>query len=125
MESTLRSIVIHIDPNVCVQNNRDPNATKLIEIAKTFGQVEPLDSALAAERAKSQKTINGLIAQNEAIKEKQVTDDELEFLRFLRAQKQKDAKQYQAEITKRDEQLEAVRVENENRAAAIKALYGL
>lgn len=120
----MKSIVVHIDEATCTKNNRDPNATKLIEIARTFGTVESLDCVLASERAKSQAVISDLTAQNERIKEFEVTPDELEYLRFIRAMKKKDSELYQAEITKRDDQLKAIQIENENRAAAIKAMYG-
>lgn len=121
----MRSIVVHILDDVCAKNGRDPEATKLIEIAKTFGSVETLDSALAAERAKSQATINNLMAQNEQIKEYEVTPEELAVLRAMREKSKKESEQYTAAIKQRDDQLEAIRVENENRAATIKALYGL
>lgn len=120
-----RSIVIHIDEATCARNGRDPSATKLVEVAKTFGTVETLDSALAAERAKSQATINSLMAQNEEIKEYEVTPAELAVLKAMREKSKKESEQYEAAIKQRDDQLEAIRVENENRAATIRALYGL
>ena len=120
-----RSIVVYIDEATCAKYERDPNAAKLIEIAKTFGTVETLDSVLAADRAKSQATINSLLTQNEEIKEFAVTPEELTVLKAMREKSKKESEQYTAAIKQRDDQLEAIRVENENRAATIRALYGL
>lgn len=120
-----RSIVVHIDEATCAKYERDPSAVKLVEIAKTFGTVETLDSVLAADRAKNQATINNLVAQNEEIKEYAVTPEELVVLKAMREKSKKESEQYIAAIKQRDDQLEAIRVENENRAATIRALYGL
>ena len=95
----MKDFVVHVSEDVCVKNGRDPDAAKLIEIAKTFGSVEPLDSALAAERAKNQVVINNLTAQIDLIKEQEVTPEELEVLRALRKKSEKEGKVY-AEITK-------------------------
>lgn len=131
----MKSIVVHIREDVCAQNGRDPEAVKLIEVARTFGTVETLDSAMAAERSKQQTVFNNLTAQYEAdlaekeakikaIEEFNVTPEELEVLRAIRAKSASEAVQYKKEIHTRDEQLRAIQVENENRAAAIKAMYG-
>ena len=121
----MKSIVVHVSDDVCAKNGRDPEATKLIEIARTFGSVETLESALAADRAKSQVVINNLTEQLEAIKENEVTPAELELLRAIRKKAAKEAEQYQADIKQRDDQLKAIQVENENRAAAIRTMFGL
>ena len=121
----MRSIVLHIDDDVCATNGKDPQAQKLIEVAKTYGRVETLDSALASERARSQGIIDGLTAQLEAIKEFGVTPEELKVLKALREKSKNESVAYESALKKRDDQLEAIKVENENRAAAIKAMFGL
>lgn len=131
----MKDIVIHVLDSTCAANNRDPEATALIEVAKTFGTVETLDNALAQERARAQSEINRLNTQhlaevNElkarlaAIEERAVTDAELEILKVIRKKADAESIEFQAEIQRRDDQLQAVKVESENRAAQIKAILG-
>lgn len=120
----MKDFVVHVLEDVCVKNGRDPDAAKLIEIAKTFGSVEPLDSALAAERAKNQVVINNLTAQIDLIKEQEVTPEELEVLRALRKKSEKEGREYSEEIAHLKGQLEKVVEESESRAQAIRAILG-
>ena len=130
-----KSFVVHVREDIAKANGRDPEATKLMDLARTFGTVESLDSALSAERAKHQAVITNLNAQYEAeiaekdayiasIEEKAVTDAELKVLRVMREKEAAEKAGYESEIATRDEQLKAIQIENENRAAAIKAMYG-
>lgn len=120
----MKAIVVTIMDDVCAKNGRDPQGTKLIEIAKTFGSVESLESVLSAERAKSQSIIDGLTAQLESIKEQKVTPEELKVLKAIREKSVAEKAESEAIIASRDAQLKAIQVENENRAAKIKAIYG-
>ena len=131
----MKSFVVHVQDSVCAQNNRDPEATTLIEAARSFGTVETLDAALASQKAKYEAEIarlnnqhnaivDGLKANLATIEEKGVTADELEVLRVLRAKATKEAEGYQATIAERDNQLNAVKLEAENRAAQIAAMFG-
>ena len=131
----MKDIVVHILDSVCATNNRDPDATALIEAAKTFGTVETLENALASERAKAQAEINKLNVQHAAelnalrsqlaaIQERSVTDAELEILRVIRKKSEAESAEYISEIKRRDDHLNAVKIESENRAAQIKAILG-
>ena len=131
----MKSFVVHVQDSVCAQNNRDPEATTLIEAARSFGTVETLDAALASQKAKYEAEITRLNNQHNAIvdglkatlatiEEKGVTADELEVLHVIRAKATKEAEGYQATIAERDNQLNAVKLEAENRAAQIAAMFG-
>lgn len=131
----MKSFVVHVQDSVCAQNNRDPEATTLIEAARSFGTVETLDAALATQKAKYEAEIvrltnqhnanvDGLTARIAAIEENAVTADELEVLRVLRAKSNKEAAGYQSTIAERDNQLNAIKLESENRAAQIAAMFG-
>lgn len=131
----MKSIVVNIQDSVCAQNNRDPEATALIEAARQFGTVETLDSAIARVRAQYETEIAKLTAQHQAtvdelsaklavIEEKGVTADELEILKVLRAKSAKEAAGYEATIAERDSLLNSMRLESENRAAQIAAMFG-
>ena len=132
----MKDIVVHVSDAVCAANQRDPEATALIEAAKSFGTVETLEHALAAERAKAQAEINRLTAQHNAevdalraklasIEERAVTDAELEILRSVRKKAEIESAQFQNEIKSRDDQLSAIVAECEARKQQIRALYDL
>lgn len=132
----MKDIVVHVSDSVCAANNRDPEATALIEAAKSFGTVETLEHALAQERAKAQAEINHLTAQHNAevdelrakiasIEERAATDEELEILRAIRKKSELESVQFKNEIKARDDQLSAIVAEQEARKQQIRALYGL
>lgn len=132
----MKDIVVHVSDSICAANQRDPEATALIEAARTFGTVETLENALASERAKAQAEINRLTAQHNAevdalraklaaIEERAVTDAELEILRSVRKKAEIESAQFQNEIKVRDDQLSAIVAEQEARKQQIRALYGL
>ena len=132
----MKDIVIHVLDSVCESNNRDPEATALIEAAKNFGSVETLDQALANERMRFQAEISSLKSQHEqevkdirariiSIEEKAVTPAELELLRAIRKKSEAEAAEFRTEIKRRDEQLSAIVAECEARKQQIKTLYGL
>ena len=120
----MKKIVVTIMDDVCAKNGRDPEGTALIEAAKSFGKVETLDSAFAAERAETAMIIKNLREQLEAIGEHAVTDEELKILRAIRQKSALEATEYEATIAERDAQLQAIKTESENRVAQIKAIYG-
>lgn len=131
----MKSIVVHVQDSVCAQHNRDPEAAALIAAAREFGTVETLDAALASLRAKYESEIvkintqhNAIVDELEAkirmIEEKGVTPEELEILRAIRSKSDKEAEGYKATIAERDNQLNAVKLEAENRVAQIAAVLG-
>lgn len=131
----MKSFVVHVQDSVCAQNNRDPEAASLIEAARSFGTVETLDAALSAQKSKYEIEIAKLKTQHEAIvdelnaklaliEEKGVTAEELEVLRVIRAKSDREAEGYKATIAERDNMLNAWKLESENRAAQIAAMFG-
>jgi hypothetical protein len=120
----MKIIVIHVQEDVCSKNERDPQATQLIEKARLYGKVESGESYLAAEKARSQEVIDGLTRQLEAIKEHKITQAELEVLRVLRQKAANEGKIYEDEIVALKGQLEKVVEEGENRAKAIRQILG-
>ena len=120
----MKTFVVTVMDDVCAKNNRDPEATSLIEAARTFGKVETLDAVMAAERTKYEGIIRNLREQLDATAESNVTEAELEVLRAIRKKASVEAVGYEQTIAERDAQLQAIRQESENRAAQIKAIYG-
>ena len=131
----MKSIVVHVQDSVCAQHNRDPEAAALIAAAREFGTVETLEAAQASLKAKYESEIAKINAQHNSIvddlntkirmiEEKGVTPEELEVLKVIRSKSDKEAEGYKATIAERDNQLSAVRLEAENRAAQIAAVLG-
>ena len=132
----MKDIVIHVREDICAKHKRDPEATKLIEVAKEFGSVESLESAIAKERSEHQevvknlkveyeKTIAGLEERIAKILEQEVTPEEIKVLKVLREKSSVEATQYLTAIAARDEQLKIIAAENENRVAQLKSLFKL
>ncbi len=121
----MKTIVITILDDVCAANGKDPEATNLIEVAKSYGKVEYWESAVATERTKYQSIINNLTAQLDAISENNVSPTELEVLKAVRKKANVESSAYEQAIAERDAQLKAVQLESENRATQIKAILGL
>ena len=133
----MNDFVVKIDPAVCTKNDRDPSASKLIEAAHHYGTVQSLDTVLTSVEAKykmeiasmksaHEETVKSLLTQLESQKAKDLELNEYERNMVLahRANSEKEATAYKAEIQMRDEQLKTVKVEAEQRAAAIKNLFG-
>lgn len=121
----MKTIVITVLDDVCAKNNKDPHAANLIEVAKTYGKVESLDTVLAAERLKYEQTINNMRTQLDACAEHAVTPEELEILRMIRKKSQAEAEGYKKTIEDRDRQLVAIQAEQESRIAQIKSVLGV
>ena len=121
----MKVIVITIQDDVCAKNGRDPEATALIEAARSFGKVESWDAAVAVERSKYQAVIDNMKTQLAAIEETGVTPEELKVLRAIREKSAIENAHFEKTIADRDEQLNAIRAENENRNEQIKNILGL
>jgi hypothetical protein len=121
----MKKIVITIQDDVCVKNGRDPEATALIEAAKSFGKVESWDSAILAEKTQYQASLDNIRKNLESIKDFGVTEAELEVLKVLRKKSAAEAAAFEKTIADRDAQLNAIKVESENRVAQIRAIYGI
>lgn len=121
----MKTIVITILDDVCAKNNKDPNAVNLIEVAKTYGKVESLDSVLKAERMQYESTILNMRTQLEACAEHSVTPAELEILRMIRKKSKDECAELEKIIDERDDQLKSIQTEQEARIAQIKSLLGV
>ena len=121
----MKSLVITVLDDVCAKNNKDPEATQLIEVAKTYGKVEPLEAVLNAERLIYEKTITNMRIQLDACAEHGVTPAELEILRLIRKKSQDESAEKEKIIAERDAQLHAIKAEQEARVSQIKSILGV
>lgn len=83
----MKKVVLTIKEDVCQKNGKDVNATDLLNVMAHYGTVEDFDTALAKEKSESQATIDGLNAQLNAIKEQELTVDEIKMVKAYRENK--------------------------------------
>lgn len=93
----MKKIVLTIKDDVCLKNDKDVNATQLIEVAKKYGTVEDYDSCVAQIRAEYQAALDNVVAQNEAIKQQNLSDEEIAMVNVYRTQRAKAVKVYEDE----------------------------
>lgn len=118
----MKSLVITVLDDVCAKNNKDPEATQLIEVARSYGKVEPLEVVVEEIKKSYQQTIDNLTAQLDAIKAHNLTPDELALLGAYRNCKASISGQFIARIGELENKLEAVNAEFEVTSADIIAL---
>ena len=120
----MKKVVLTIKDDVCARNNKDVNATELLNVMSHYGTVEDFDSALAKNNAEYQNTIDSLNAQLTAIKEQELTVDEIKMVKSYRENKSSVVSAYVAEAENYKSQLQAVKNEHEQRVARLKAILG-
>ena len=102
----MKKYVFTIKDDVCAANGKDVEATELLQKMKLWGDVEDYEKAIAAVRAEYQVTIDNLKAQNDAIKDQELTDDEIALLNSYRACKKATGDAYQARINALEKHIE-------------------
>ena len=76
--------VLDIREDICKANGKDVQATELLKVMQTYGEVVPFASAVASEVAPLQNTIDNLVKQIEAIEDQELTDDEMAMVKAYR-----------------------------------------
>ena len=83
----MKKVVLTIKEDVCVKNNKDVNATELLNVMAHYGTVETYESATAKDKAEFQATIDSLNNQLNDIKEQELTVDEIKMVKAYRENK--------------------------------------
>lgn len=96
----MKKYVFTVKDDTCLANGKDVNATQILDVMRTYGTVEDYDTHVAVIKQEYQKTLDNLVAQNRAIEEKNLTDDEFAIVMEYRRQR---AKAVQVHIDERDE----------------------
>lgn len=120
----MKKVVLTIKEDICQRNNKDVNATELLSVMSHYGVVEDYEAATTKDRAESQSIIDGLTAQLNAIKEQELTIDEIKMVKSYRENKSSVVSEYVAEAEQYKSQLQAVKNEHEQRVAKLKAILG-
>ena len=109
----MKKMVVIVRDDICTANGKDVNATGLIEVMKTYGTVEDYDEHIAVVKKEYQEALDGVVAQNEAIKAQELTDAEVEVINALRTYHAKAVKTYIEENERLTQTLDEVKAEHE------------
>ena len=120
----MKKYVFTVKEDICNANNKDSNATELLSIMSHYGTVVDYDKEVAVVKAEYQAAIDNLNAQLSAIKEQELTADEIAMIRAYRDNKNAVVSQYTATIKTYEDTLNNLRAEFENRIAKLRAVVG-
>jgi polyhydroxyalkanoate synthesis regulator phasin len=118
----MKKYVFTIMDDVCAANGKDIEATELIEKMKLWGTVEDYEKVVASVRAEYQSIVDNLNAQLAAIKEQELTADEITLLNAYRGCKKITADIYQERIGALEKQLKELSEEQSKRLQRIAEL---
>ena len=118
----MKKFVFTIKDDVCAANGKDLEASELIAKMKLWGDVEDYERAVASVRTEYQAIIDNLNTQLAAIKEQELTDDEIIFLNFYRERKAILGKVYEARIGKLENELDEISAGFQKKIAQISEL---
>ena len=121
----MKKYVFTIMEDVCEAHGKDTaKQNELLNVMTHYGKVEDYDKVIAPVQAEYQGVVDNLTAQINAIKEQELTVDEIKIVKAYRENKASVVNEYIAEADKYKAQLEAVKTENEQRVAKLKAILG-
>ncbi len=119
-----REFIFIVRADKCTENGKDVNATKILEVMRTYGDVLDYETHVKELRATDQETIKNLVAQVEAIKAQNLSADEIHFVNEYRKLKAAAVKEHIDEKEALRKQLDDVYAENEKRNDLIAELIG-
>lgn len=120
----MRKYVFTIKDDVCVANGKDVEATELLTKMRLWGDVEDYDVSVSAVKAEYQATVDNLTTQLTAIKEQELTNDEMAMIEAYRKIKALVVAGYIDEAEAYKTELLAVRGEMERKISTLKAVLG-
>lgn len=118
----MKKFVFTIKDDVCAANGKDVEATELLAKMKLWGTIEDYEQAVSVVRAEYQATIDNLTAQLNAIKDQELTNDEIVLLNAYRGCKKVTGDAFQERINALESQLDEISAENQKRLAQIAAI---
>lgn len=101
----MKKYVFTIKDDVCAANGKDIEASELIAKMKLWGDVEDYEKVVASVRAEYQAVVDNLTAQIAAIKNQELTDDEIALLNAYRSCKKTTGDKFQVRIDALENQL--------------------
>ena len=84
----MKQFVFTMKDDVCTLNNKtEAQKQEVLKVLTHYGDVEDFDDVLSKERAKYQAVIDNQTKQIEAIKDQELTDDEISIVKAYRLAK--------------------------------------
>lgn len=111
----MKKYVLTIDEATCSKNNKDVNATELLNVMAHYGNVENYETVEARVVAEHQRVNAELHKQLNDIKEQELTPDEVAMVKEYRRNKQAVVEEFDAKLKA---MAETLRVGNEKLAQA-------
>lgn len=105
----MKKLVFTFMEDVAIANGKNPDPAELLEKMKLRGKVSDFEDEVRAIRAEYQGALDNLTAQNQAIRDQELTEDEIIFLNFYRERKAKNGEAFQARIDTLEHQLDDTR----------------
>ena len=118
----MKKYVFTIKDDVCVANGKDVDAIELLAKMRLWGEVEDYDQAISAVKAEYQASVDSLATQLTAIKDQELTEDELRLVLSYRACKTAITEVYKNRINELEVQLEDIKNEEQTRLDKIMAI---
>lgn len=115
----MKKFVFTVRDDTCLANEKDVNATRVLEVMRTYGTVEDYDPHIAVIKKEYQDALDNVVAQNEAIKAQNLTEDEFAMVIAYRTQKAIVSKGYIEENDALRQTLTEVKTKHESTLALI------
>lgn len=109
----MKKYVFTVRDDTCIANEKDVNATRVLEVMRTYGTVEDYDTHVAVIKKEYQDALDNVVAQNEAIKAQNLSDEEVELVNQYRLLRARAVQTYIAENERLSATLEEVKAEHE------------
>lgn len=120
----MKKYVFTVKDDVCLANEKDVNAVRVLEVMKTYGSVEDYEVHIAGIKKEYQEALDNVVAQNEAIKQQNLSEEEIALVNEYRKQRAKAVQAYIDENGKLTSQLAEIKEEYENRITLISEIIG-
>ena len=121
----MEKIVITFKEDVMAQNQKSvPQKEELVKLLYKYGSVENYEDAVSKLKAEYQTTIDNLNTQYKAIADQNLSSNEIKLVKLLRDILVLEGKDYLDRIALLEKTLTDVRIENQNRAKQIIAMFG-
>jgi hypothetical protein len=121
----MKKYVFTMKEDTCEAYNKTPEMqVEIIKKLNEYGTVEDYDKVIAPVQAEYQGVVDNLTAQITAIKEQELTADEIRVVKAYRENKAAVVAQYIAEAEKYKTELEGFKTEFELKISKLKAVLG-
>ena len=121
----MEKIVITFKEDIMAQHQKSvPQKEELIKLLYKYGSVEDYENSVSKLKSEYQGTIDNLNAQYKAIADQNLSENEIKLVKLLRDILVLEGKDYLDRIALLEKTLTDVRIENQNRAKQIIAMFG-